>query len=130
MSNKATLPEPADAYDQLFENVHAQVFFGKLASYGIQPSTEKESQDLFDLAGKLRNTDGPEKKASAKSRYGGAVSALDSVLGKTPEGRQQRAASSQQAIKQAASELMQDTSVYNAVLSLKSHEAAVLAGDQ
>jgi len=108
--------------------VHAQVFLGKLASYGIQPTTEKEAADLFALAGQLRHVDGPEKQAASQSRFGGAVSALNSVLGQSPAGQQQQAAVYGQAIKQAASELMQDASVYNAVLALKAHEAAILAG--
>jgi hypothetical protein len=128
--SQVTLPDPAVAYNQLFDGVHAQVFLGKLASYGIQPTTEKEAADLFMLAGRLRHVDGPEKQAATQSRFGGAVSALDSVLGNTPEGRQQFAANGQRAIKQAAAELMQDPSVYNAVLSLKAYEAAVLAGEQ
>ena len=37
--NTQALPNPADAYNQLFNDVHAQVFLGKLASYGIQPTT-------------------------------------------------------------------------------------------
>ena len=129
--NKGSLPDPADAYNQLFENVHSQVFLGKLASFGIQPTTEKEATDLFQLAANLRSVDmNSEKQASSQSRFGGAVSALDSVLGQTPEGQQRQAAYSQQAIKQAAYELMEDPSVYNAVLSLKAHEAAVLAGQE
>lgn len=131
MSNsEATLPDPEAAYKQLFDGVHSQVFFGKLASHGIQPTTEKEAQDLFELAGRLRHVDGPEKQAASQSRFGGAVSALDTVLGNTPEGRQKLASDGKQAVKQAASELMQDPSVYNAVLSLKAQEAAVLAGEQ
>jgi len=126
--NTQALPDPADAYQQLFDGVHAQVFFGKLASYGIQPTTEKEAADLFELAGQLRHVDSPEKQASAHSRFGGAVSALNSVLGSTAAGQQQQARVQNQAIKQAAAELMQDSSVYNAVLSLKAHEAALLAG--
>jgi len=128
--NEVTLPNAEDAYNQLFDGVHSQVFFGKLASHGIQPTTEKEAQDLFDLAGRLRHVDGPEKQAATQSRFGGAVSALDSVLGNTPEGRQRTVANGKQAVKQAAAELMQDPSVYNAVLSLKAQEAAVLAGEQ
>lgn len=126
--NTQALPNPADAYNQLFNDVHAQVFLGKLASYGIQPTTEKEAADLFALAGQLRHVDGPEKQAASQSRFGGAVSALNSVLGQSPAGRQQQAAANGQAIKQAAAELMQDAGVYNAVLSLKAHEAAILAG--
>ena len=126
--NTQALPNPADAYNQLFNDVHAQVFLGKLASYGIQPTTEKEAADLFALAGQLRHVDGPEKQAASQSRFGGAVSALDSVLGQSPAGQQQQAAVYGQAIKQAAAELMQDPGVYNAVLALKAHEAAILAG--
>jgi len=126
--NTQALPNAADAYNQLFDGVHAQVFLGKLASYGIQPTTEKEAADLFALAGQLRHVDGPEKQAASQSRFGGAVSALNSVLGQSPAGRQQQAVANGQAIKQAAAELMQDAGVYNAVLSLKAHEAAILAG--
>ena len=55
MSNKeaASLPDPQDAYNQLYRGVHAEVFLGKLASYGIQPTTEKEAADLFAIAGQL-----------------------------------------------------------------------------
>jgi hypothetical protein len=127
-TNTQALLNPAVAYDQLFNNVHAQVFLGKLASYGIQPTTEKEAADLFALAGQLRHVDGPEKQAAAQSRFGGAVSALDSVLDSTPMAQRQASAIGANAIKQAAAELAQDPSVYNAVLSLKAHEAAILAG--
>jgi hypothetical protein len=126
--NTQALPNAADAYNQLFDGVHAQVFLGKLASYGIQPTTEKEAADLFALAGQLRHVDSPVKQAAEQSRFGGAVSALDSVLGHSPVAQQHQAAAYGQAIKQAAADLMQDPSVYNAVLSLKAHEAAILAG--
>lgn len=126
----ANLPNPVDAYNHLFDNVHAQVFFGKLANYGVQPTTEKEAADLLTLAGQLRHVDSSEKRAADQSRFGGAVSALNSVVGNTPAGRQQQAAFADQAIKQAAEELMSDASVYNSVLSLKAAEAAALAGQQ
>jgi hypothetical protein len=129
MSKNNPLPDPAVAYQQLFDGVHAQVFLGKLASYGIQPTTEKEAADLFTLAGKLRHVEGAEKQAAAHSRFGGAVSALDSVLGTSPALVQQQFAVRNQAIKQAAAELAQDPSVYNAVLSVKAAEAAILAGN-
>jgi|GEM_PF-3630859 len=127
--NNQALPNPAEAYQQLFDNVHAQVFLGKLASYGIQPTTEKEATDLFELAGQLRHVDGAEKQAANYSRFEGAVSALDSVLGASPAAAQQQVAVHNQAIKQAAAELAADASVYNAVLSVKAAEAAILAGN-
>ena len=132
MSNNkaASLPDPQDAYNQLYQDVHAQVFLGKLASYGIQPTTEKEAADLFAIAGQLRDIDGPEKQAAAQSRFGGASDALGTIMNQTPAGQQQAAASRQQRIKQAAYELSQDSSIYNAVISLKAAEASVLAGNQ
>ena len=117
--NQSALPSAAEAYNYLFDNVHSQVFFGKLASYGIQPTTEKEAADLLVLAGKLQHVDTAEKQAADQSRFATAVSALDSVT-----------AGGEQSIKQAAAALSQDPSVYNAVLALKAHEAAVLAGNQ
>ena len=122
------LPDPTAAYNHLFGDVHARVFFGKLASYGIQPTTEKEAEDLLQLAGQLRTEDSPTKQAAESSRFGGAVSALNNVLSPAPANAHQQAAITDRTIKQAAAELMQDPSVYNSVLSLKAHEAALLAG--
>ena len=127
---QAQLPDPVEAYNHLFDGVHAEVFLGKLASFNIQPTTEKETADLFNLAGRLRHVDGPEKQAATQSRFGGAVTALDSILGQTPEGQQQKQAASGQAIKLAAAELMRDPNVYNSVLALKANEAALLAGER
>lgn len=124
------LPDPQEAYQHLYDNVHSQVFLGKLASHGIQPTTDKEAADLFALAGRLRHVESPEKRAASQSRYGGAVQALDSVIGNNPASQEQQRAAGEQAIKQAASELMKDDSIYNAVLSLKLADATALAGEQ
>ena len=131
MSNikAASLPEPQDAYNKLYQDVHAQVFLGKLASYGIQPTTEKEAADLFAIAGQLRHVDGSEKQAASRSRFGGASNALGTIMNQTPAGKQQSAAANQQAIKQAVDQLAEDPSIYNAVLSLKAAEATALAGN-
>jgi len=126
-SSEQSLPDPQAAYSHLFDNVHSQVFFGKLASFGIQPTTDKEASDLFELAARLRHVD-TEKQASSESRYGGALQALDQTLGRSPEGQQQKAAAQQQAVKQAAANLMEEEGIYNAVLALKAQEAATLSG--
>jgi len=116
---QSALPSAVDAYNHLFHNVHAEIFFGKLASFGIQPATEKEASDLLALAGQLRDVDTPEKQAADQSRFSPALAALNSVT-----------ATEEQSIKQAAAALSQDPGIYNAVLALKAHEAAVLAGNQ
>lgn len=122
MSNSNGLPNPNDAYNYLFSNVHAQVFMNKLAGYGIVPSTEAEVSDLFALAGQLRHIDSPTKQAADHSRFGSAVAGLNAALTSTPEAQDY-------AVKQATYDLANDPAIYNAILSLKAHEAAVLAGN-
>ena len=121
-ANSNGLPNPNDAYNYLFNNVHAQVFLNKLASYGIVPSTEAEVSDLFALAGQLRHIDSPEKQAADHSRFGSAVAGLNAALTSTPEAQDF-------AVKQATYDLANDPAIYNSILSLKAHEAAVLAGN-
>ena len=130
MSNEPKLPSPEEAYKNLFDGVHTQVFFGKLASYGIQPATEKEAMDLLTLAGQLRHVDGSEKQAAESSRFSGAVDALDSIYTETPAGQAQKSAAADLAIEKAAEELMENPEIYNSVLSLSAAEAAVLAGNE
>tara|TARA_Y100000310_G_scaffold247207_1_gene252752 strand:+ start:1087 stop:1506 length:420 start_codon:yes stop_codon:yes gene_type:complete len=129
--NQATLPEPADAYNNLFEGVHANVFFGKLANHGFQPQSEKEAADLLQLAGRLRHVDETEKAANAnRSRFAGPTNALDNVMegaGLGNAGAAQASNEEGQAIKSAAAQLAREPVFYNSVLSLKAHEAAVLA---
>ena len=129
--NQASLPEPADAYNNLFEGVHANVFFGKLANQGFQPQSEKEAADLLQLAGRLRHVDETEKAASAdQSRFEGPTQALDGILNGTGLGEVKAAQAydeETQAIKAAAAQLAEEPLFYNSVLSLKAHEAAVLA---
>lgn len=126
--NSNVLPNPTDAYNYLFNNVHAQVFLNKLASYGITPSTEQEVSDLFALAGQLRHIDSPEKQATDRSRFGHAVSGLNAALTATPAGQAQQAQKEDFAVKQAMYDLANDPGIYSSIISLKAHEAAVLAG--
>ena len=129
MSNSSGLPNPTDAYNYLFSNVHAEVFMNKLAGYGIVPSTEAEVSDLFALAGQLRHIDSPEKQAAEHSRFGYAVAGLTDALNSTPEGQFQQAYAQDHAVKQATYDLANDPNIYNSILALKVHEAAVLAGN-
>lgn len=128
VNNTAVLPEPAEAYDKLFGEVHSEVFMGKLANAGIAPQTEKEAEDLFMLAGRLRHLN-VEKKASS-SRFGGALAALDKTLQSNAGYRQSQASNGTVAIKQAAANLMNDPAIYASVLSLKAQEARQLAGEE
>ena len=130
MSDKEqALPELETAYNNLFEGVHANVFFGKLANHGIDPQNEKEAADLLELAGRLRDVDNEEKEAG-DSRFANPVGALSEVLGETPQGKQAQVHEEAQAYKQAAAALAQEPVFYNSVLALKANEAAILASSQ
>ena len=71
MSQSQQVPEltPDQAQGVLFENVHAPVFFNKLAEdYGVVPQNEQEAQQLLDLSDKLRVAQGQEQTKSAGQR--------------------------------------------------------------
>jgi hypothetical protein len=131
MTQNAQLPDPVAAYNHLYDNVHAQVFFGRLASHGYVPQNEKQAVDLLTLAGKLRVVADNEKTAqAADSPYDYAVQALDGVLGQTGFNGQFKTAQANEedlAIKEAAAELSQDPAIFNSILALKAQEAAFVA---
>lgn len=111
------LPDPVNAYNHLFENVHSRLFFNKLAAAGIGPATEQEAADLLQLAGKLRQF-APAEEKQASSRFNEAVQSLSAVVPQTP-------ANQEVAVKQAAAAVLQDPSIYQSLLSLHLHEAAL-----
>jgi hypothetical protein len=118
-----SLPNPVDAYNHLFGDVHSRVFFGTLANtYGISPSTEKEASDLFEIAAQLRELPTPTQERNNGSRFQKAAGALNSVT-------RDSAAVEADSIKQAAAMLSQDPSIYASVLSLKLKEAELLNGN-
>jgi len=129
----ASLPDVQTAYNTLFDGVHQQVFFNKLASYGFVPQNEKEAAEMLELAGKLRYVEGEEEKVAAdSSRVSQANVALDNVLG-IPRGQDEKLAAAEDeyaAINQAAAQLAEEPAFYNSVLALKAAEAAAYADQQ
>lgn len=129
-TNQQALPPADAAYNNLFDDVHARVFFTKLASvYGFPAETPEDQQYLLQLAGRLRHVAQAEKTASV-SPYGAALSSLDQVMGAAGMDQPMQAARAQEAemsIKQAAAELAEDPTIYNSVLALKAQEAAAVA---
>lgn len=139
MSNQNTqgqpsLPNPQEAFNHLYNTVHAPAFFNKLASFGYQPRTEKEAAELLELAGKLRMVEqDPQVKAAsaANSPYAEANQALDRALsayGLDGSIKQAGAQEREIGLRRVASQLAADPAVFNSVLSLKAAEAAQLAG--
>jgi hypothetical protein len=125
------LPDPNAAYNHLFDNVHAQVFFGRLASRGYVPQSEKQANDYLQIAGRLRHVEATEKAAGDQhDPIGLALAALDATLGETGMDGHLKAAQARDAdmaIKEAAAELAGDPLIYNSVLSLAQAEAQAAA---
>lgn len=118
------LPQPLAAYNYLFEQVHASTFLDKLAAAGIAPANQQEVEELFRLAGELRQYT-QEKQASSGSRFSTAVADLCAVTGTSAQvSRLQQ----EQAVKQAAASLLQDKTIYDSLLSLHLHDVALTQG--
>ena len=123
------LPEPQAAMDTIFQRVHSQVFFGKLAQAGIPVNSEKDASDLLELAGKLRAV-APQIKQAQVGTYAAANATLDQALAAhgLDSGIKRAQANDQQiALGNVAAQLAQDPEIYNAVLSIKSAEASQIA---
>lgn len=131
MSQQATLPDPQTAYDNLFQAVHARVFFQKCASAGIMPRSRQEAQWMLETAGKLRTVDqagGLQKDAQDDNDnpYYQMNRHLDQVLAQHGLDGGIKAAAAQEeesAIRQLTVDLSNDPLLYNSVLSLKTAEA-------
>ena len=126
------LPPPDAAFQHLFNGVHQEVFFNKLAACGIAPKTAEEAQGYLLLAGKLRATaEDPQIKqaAAATSKISQMNQSLDGVLGDLGLGGGAKMAAEHEADlsrRQVASYLAQDPGIYNSVLSVKTAEAQAI----
>ncbi len=116
------LPEPAVAYQNIFDGVHGQVFFGKLASAGVSPQTSEETQSLLVLAGRLRKA---EHVKQAGDRFGRWLPVLDELMGPDEQVKIAQAQDESLAIREAARVAASDPTIYNSVLALKAHEASM-----
>lgn len=120
----------ADAsYNVLVAQVHAPVFFNKLASvYGIVPQTQEEARDLLLLAADTRNAHEQQqvKQASARGTfYAEARRDLSTVLGTA--GLQQPV-EDRTHIKQAAAAAAQNPLIAEAALVFSQHLSQALQG--
>ena len=128
MSQSQQVPEmtPEQAQGVLFENVHAPVFFNKLAEdYGVVPQNEQEARQLLDLSDKLRVAQAQEqtKSASQRNEFLDAASAeLDrAVYGEAPQ---------TDSVKQAIQQMAADPILKEASLTYQDAVAANILVDQ
>ena len=124
----AALPDPQTAYNNLFEGVHARVFFAKCAAAGYSPRSQEEAQWMLETAGKLRAVSESQqvKQAGVQDNpYFQMSSSLDKLLDQYGLGTSKQASyeEAEAGYKQAAAQLMDDPTFYNSVLALKVNEA-------
>lgn len=106
MSQSQQVPEltPEQAHRVLFDNVHAPVFFNKLAEdYGVVPQNEQEALQLLDLSDKLRVAQAQEQTKSANQRNE-FLDAAGAELDRAVYGEAPQTDSVQQAIQQMAAD--------------------------
>lgn len=118
------LPNPDEAFATLFDKVHAEVFFQKLASFGVYPQSREDSLAYLDLAGKLRRVEEePAVKQANQSLVIEANGELDVALQKMglDTGAKQAAYQEEElAIRQLAHQIaVNNPDVYRSVVSLK-----------
>ncbi len=118
----AANPLPQDeAFDLVFQQVQAPVFFNKLANdHGIKPANAEEAREMLKLAAKLRvlyDAEQQQKTAGSVSLLTKASAALDAELAN--RGLSQAAGASDEQAKQAAATGALNPALAHAVLSLQ-----------
>jgi hypothetical protein len=126
------VPDPGAAYDFLYSQIHAPVFFNKLAQdYGIVPQNEAEAGQLLEMAAEIfqAGQQAQQKQASAQGTFlDGAHQSLRMLLGKQASARDVRAPANDRLVKQAAAELTRNPYVRAAALSYQLHLAQQMQG--
>jgi hypothetical protein len=121
------VPRADAAYDFLYGQVHAPVFFNKLAQdYGIIPADETEATRLLDMGAELFAVEQQEqqKQASVQGSFiGEAHNSLQVLLGKQAGARGANTQANDRLVKAAAAELTRNPYVRAAALSYQLHLA-------
>jgi hypothetical protein len=123
-------PEEQEAYRLLFDQIHAPVFFEKLAEFGIEPQSEGEMNALLKMGADLMRSESAvrQKQASARGSFIlQAAQSLDEALADrglvpTPD------AEFDGVIKAAAYRIAQDPAVQRAALTYQEFLARQQAG--
>jgi hypothetical protein len=125
--DQVQVPQPDAAYDFLYGQIHAPVFFTKLAQdYGIVPQNEAEAMRLLEMGADLfaAEQQNQEKQASARGSFiGEAHSSLQALLGKQADPWAVNAPANNRLVKQAAAELTRNPYVRAAALAYQLHLA-------
>lgn len=124
-TNEVQVPRPDAAYDFLYGQIHAPVFFNKLAQdYGIVPANDSEASQLLEMAAELFAVEQQEqqKQASVQGSFiGEAHNSLQMLLGKQASARGVNTQANDRLVKAAATELTRNPYVRAAALSYQLH---------
>ena len=125
--NEIQVPRADMAYDFLYGQVHAPVFFNKLAQdYGIVPANEDEAARLLEMGADLFAVEqqSQEKQAQQQGSFiGEAHNGLQVILGKQASARGVNTQANDRLVKAAAAELTMNPYVRAAALSYQLHLA-------
>jgi hypothetical protein len=123
--DQVQVPAPDVAYDFLYSQIHAPVFFNKLAQdYGIVPANDAEAVQLLEMGADLfaAGQQEQQKQASAQGSFlNGAHQSLQVLLGKQASARAVNAPANDRLVKQAAAELTRNPYVRAAALAYQLH---------
>ena len=120
-----SMPDPQTAFTTLASTVHNRIIFEKVAAAtGVVPETEKQAQDILDIASMLfaaHSAGSIKTAAEAYDPIGNAKDSLVNALGFSNEKTASHDAESDLAVA-----LMQNPALYDSVVSLKAAEAMEL----
>lgn len=123
-NQQAQLPAAEDAYGLLYEQIHAPVFFQKLAQdYGIVPANDEQAARLLQMGADLFLNEQREQEKQAGLRgdfIAQAQEQLDRVLGKQA-GYGPANPANDRLVKQAAAQLARNPHVRAAALAYQYH---------
>ena len=120
------VPRPDAAYDFLYGQIHAPVFFNKLAQdYGIVPANDAEATRLLEMGAEIFAVEQQQrqKQATAPRAASSArpTSSLRTILGKQAGARGVNTQANDRLVKAAAAELTRNPYVRAAALSYQLH---------
>lgn len=121
------LPSPQQSVEQLFRTILAPIFFEQLAKRGHPVNSDNQAGELLKIASALRSARvHPQNKPASTDgdTYTRACQALDAALQMLNVNIASEDANRDTNIDATIKQWMANPEVYNAVLSLKSAEAA------
>lgn len=122
------LPSADDAFARLFNDVYQNVLFHKLASYGIEPTSDAQRAAMIESAMRLRAMEEESAYKAAEDGSDPFVAANEYLAGLAGESPRVKQAAQEEAIGNMAAELMRHPDYYNSVLAIKAKQAADAAG--